>query len=154
MFCFQGINWLRESCLEGLSAILADEQGLGKSASVVTFILSLRHEFNSLGPMLVIMPPARLAFWEGEFRFWAGSSLNVISYVGSAASRGIIHDHELWLSPGSMDGRSTLNIQNWLPDKVLCFYLRGSVSLHQSTESFGSNMHHTLPSEVKEICIP
>lgn len=106
--------------MEGLSASFADEQGLGKSAAVVAFALSLRNEFKSLGPTLVVTPPSRLAFWEGEFRFWAGTSLNVVPYVGSSASRTVIHDYELWLSPGSMDGRSTLNIQNWLPEKVCC----------------------------------
>lgn len=116
--CWQAVNWLREGCVEGLSAVLADEQGLGKTAAVIAFVQSLRHEFKSLGPVLVVMPPAKLAFWEGEFAFWAGGGLNVVPFSGSALARSIIHDHELWLSPTSLDGRSTFGVQSILQAKV------------------------------------
>ena len=64
------MNWLRRQCLTGLSAVLADERGMGKTASVVTVVQSLRRDFQALGPVLVVVPPASLAFWEGEFAFW------------------------------------------------------------------------------------
>ena len=66
----QAVNWLRRQCVGGLSAVLADEPGMGKTASVVTFVQSLRRDFRALGPVLVVVPPASLSFWEGEFAFW------------------------------------------------------------------------------------
>lgn len=127
------MNWLRESCLEGLSAILADEQGLGKTASVVGFLEALRTEFKSGSPVLIVVPPASLAFWEGELRFWGEPGLNVVSYAGSALARSVIHDHEIWLAAGSMDGRSTLNIQNGLPAKVSLLTASASPNQHRLT---------------------
>ena len=117
----QAVNWLRSRCVDGLAALVADEPGLGKTATVVAFIQSLRHEFKSPGPVLVVVPPASLSFWEGEFAFWAGKEVNVVSFAGSSTARSIIHDHEMWLTPGSMDGRSTFNIQNGLPAKASPF---------------------------------
>jgi len=114
----QAVNWLRRQCVEGLSALLADEPGLGTTASVVAFVQSLRRDFRSLGPVLVVVPPASLAFWKGEFAFWADAGCNVVSFAGSSVTRGIIHDHELWLTPGSMDGRSTFDVHRDLPAKV------------------------------------
>ena len=36
-----------------------------------------RHEFQCLGPVLLVVPDDMLALWEGEFAFWAGAaSLN------------------------------------------------------------------------------
>ena len=45
--------------------MLADEQGLGKSASVLTFLQSLRADFSCPGPVLLVAPAASLTFWEG-----------------------------------------------------------------------------------------
>ena len=33
---------------------------------------SRRHEFQCLGPVLLVVPDDMLALWEGEFAFWAG----------------------------------------------------------------------------------
>src|SRR4051812_8849416 len=32
---------------------------------------------------------------------------NLVCYSGVSAARNIIHDHELWLQPGSLDGKAT-----------------------------------------------
>jgi SNF2 family DNA or RNA helicase len=45
--------------------VLADEQGLGKSASVLAFLQSLRADFACPGPVLLVAPAASLPFWEG-----------------------------------------------------------------------------------------
>ena len=45
--------------------MLADEQGLGKSASVLAFLQSLRADFACPGPVLLVAPAASLPFWEG-----------------------------------------------------------------------------------------
>ena len=62
----QAVNWLRRQWSEGNNAVLADEQGLGKSASVLTFLQSLRADFSCPGPVLLVAPAASLTFWEGE----------------------------------------------------------------------------------------
>ncbi len=59
----------------------------------------------------------------------------MVSYVGSTAARALLHDHELWLSPESLDSRSSFLQKQGLPAKVsdhstfnlchqhLCFYM-------------------------------
>ncbi len=44
-----------------------------------------RHEFQCLGPVLLVVPDDMLALWEGEFAFWAGAPINIraASCVGS-----------------------------------------------------------------------
>jgi hypothetical protein len=57
------------------------------------------------GPLLVVVPAKSLAFWEGELAFW-GAGTNAVSYAGPVTSRSIIHDHELWLHPASLDAKA------------------------------------------------
>lgn len=85
---------------------------------MVAFIQCLRRELAAAGPILVVLPPASLAFWEGEFAFWAGQDANVVSFAGTPAARAVVREHELWLTPASMDGRSTFNVHGTLPAKV------------------------------------
>ena len=42
----------------------------------------------------------------------------MVSYVGSTAARALLHDHELWLSPESLDSRSSFLQKQGLPAKV------------------------------------
>ncbi len=44
----------------------------GPSPDVAIFE-SRRHEFQCLGPVLLVVPDDMLALWEGEFAFWAGA---------------------------------------------------------------------------------
>lgn len=104
--------------MDGLAAVLADEAGLGKTATAVAFIQALRHEFKCCGPILVVVPPADLAFWEGEVAFWAGPACNLVTYAGTASARALIHDHELWLAPGSLDHRNSVTAANDRVPKV------------------------------------
>lgn len=64
----QAVNWLRRQWSEGNNAVLADEQGLGKSASVLAFLQGLRADFACPGPVLLVAPAASLPFWEGAPR--------------------------------------------------------------------------------------
>lgn len=111
----QALNWLRQKTVDGLSCILADDPGLGKTATAVAYAQTLRYEFKCCGPILVVVPPTALPFWEGEFAFWAGQECNVVAYAGTLAARTLIHEHELWLAPGSLDHRNTVTAAN---DKV------------------------------------
>lgn len=38
----QAINWLRQRWVQGVKAVLADDQGLGRTATVITFLQCLR----------------------------------------------------------------------------------------------------------------
>ncbi len=49
----QMVNWLRQQWSEGNNPLLADDSGLGKTASVLTFLRSLRQDFGCPGPVLV-----------------------------------------------------------------------------------------------------
>ena len=42
----------------------------------------------------------------------------MVSYVGSTAARALLHDHELWLSPESLDSKSSFLQKQGLPAKV------------------------------------
>ena len=69
--------------------------------------------------MLLVVPSDMLAFWEGEFAFWAGRGVNVVTYAGPCHARSVILENELWLQPSSMDGKSaTYQSREALPEKV------------------------------------
>ncbi len=38
----QAVRWMREQWVQGLNAVLADEKGLGRTATVITFLQCLR----------------------------------------------------------------------------------------------------------------
>eukprot|EP00884_Botryococcus_braunii_P016742 jgi/Botrbrau1/3751/Bobra.0363s0028.1 len=115
----EGLNWLRRMWVKGEGAILADAPGLGKTGTVVSFIQCLRHEFHLALPVLIIVPSTMLAFWEGEWAFWAGNDCNVVAYAGSTSARSIIAENELWLSPGCLDGRGAYKYSDHHAHKVV-----------------------------------
>lgn len=41
-FCVQAITWLRQQWVRGVNAVLADDKGLGRTATVITFLQCLR----------------------------------------------------------------------------------------------------------------
>lgn len=69
-------------------------------------------------PILFVVPLSSLAFWEGEWAFWAGPDADIISWAGSAATRATLVEHELWLSPTSLDSRACLRSREHLSGKV------------------------------------
>ena len=65
----------------------------------------------------------------------------MVSYVGSTAARALLHDHELWLSPESLDSKSSFLQKQGLPAKVssnlLCHmssYTRCVCTLNQHSD--------------------
>ena len=42
-FYMQAINWLRQQWARGVNAVLADDKGLGRTATVITFLQCLRY---------------------------------------------------------------------------------------------------------------
>ena len=80
--------------------------------------LGCRNEFHCPGPVLVAMQASELKMWEGEWEFWGGQGLHVVSSSGSAAARTVIHEHELWLSPGCLDGKAPKRLKGDLANKV------------------------------------
>ncbi|QQP39891.1 ChromodomainhelicaseDNAbinding protein 1like, partial [Caligus rogercresseyi] len=91
-----GINWLAHAWCKQNSVILADEMGLGKTIQTVNFLYYLFHTHQLYGPFLVVVPLSTLDAWQKEFARWA-PDINVLSYVGDAASRGIYE----WTHPGN-----------------------------------------------------
>lgn len=89
----EGLNWLKYSWFKGNNCILADEMGLGKTIQSLTFVQSV-HEFGIRGPFLVIAPLSTIPNWQREFESW--TDLNVIVYHGSATSRQMLNDYEIF----------------------------------------------------------
>lgn len=99
------INWLRQNWVMRKHCMLADEQGLGKTATVLSFINSLYSDFSCPSPVLVIAPSSSLGFWEGEITQWLGDNLDSVTYSGSAVARSTLLENEIWLNPSALDGR-------------------------------------------------
>lgn len=89
----EGLNWLRYSWFKGNNCILADEMGLGKTIQSLTFVNSV-YEYGIRGPFLVIAPLSTIPNWQREFEGW--TDLNVIVYHGSATSRQMLQDYEVY----------------------------------------------------------
>ncbi len=100
----EGVNWLRKHWALREHCMLADDQGLGKTATILTFMRSLFMDFGCPKPMLIIAPSSSLVFWEGEFGQWLGD-MGAVTYSGSAVARNLILENDIWLSPAALDGR-------------------------------------------------
>ncbi|TFK44392.1 SNF2 family N-terminal domain-containing protein [Crucibulum laeve] len=92
-FQLTGLNWLAYLWSKGENGILADEMGLGKTVQTVAFLSYLFHEMQQYGPFLVIVPLSTITAWQTQFAAWA-PDMNVICYIGTAASREVIRMHE------------------------------------------------------------
>jgi SNF2 family DNA or RNA helicase len=89
----EGLNWLLFNWYTRQNCILADEMGLGKTVQSIAFILEIV-SVGIRGPFLVIAPLSTISNWQREFETW--SNLNVVIYHGSAYSRRMIHEYELY----------------------------------------------------------
>lgn len=89
----EGLNWLLFSWFNGRNCILADEMGLGKTIQSLTFIHAV-WEYGIRGPFLVIAPLSTIPNWQREIESW--TDLNVIVYHGSATSRNMIQEYEMY----------------------------------------------------------
>lgn len=66
----------------------------------------------------MVAPASHVDNWQSNWEFWAGPEVNVVSYVGMSAARNTILDHELWLSPESLDSKSSFWLKQGLPSRV------------------------------------
>ncbi|ESO96318.1 hypothetical protein LOTGIDRAFT_144072, partial [Lottia gigantea] len=89
----EGVNWLTFCYYNRQNCILADEMGLGKTIQSITFL----HEIDLYGihgPFLVVAPLSTIANWQREFETW--TDMNVITYHGTAPSRNMIQEYEIY----------------------------------------------------------
>ncbi|KAK4184833.1 putative ATP-dependent helicase [Podospora australis] len=82
----EGLTWMYEICLQGLSGILADEMGLGKTIQTISLIALLRDQEDFLGPHLIVAPLSTLSNWMNEFHKWV-PSIPVCMYHGTPEQR-------------------------------------------------------------------
>ncbi|KAI5861933.1 SNF2 family N-terminal domain-containing protein [Durotheca rogersii] len=82
----EGLTWMYEICLQGLSGILADEMGLGKTIQVISLVALLREQEQYYGPHLVIAPLSTLSNWQDEFHKWT-PSIPFVLYHGNPQER-------------------------------------------------------------------
>lgn len=80
-----GINWMYLLYINGLSCILGDEMGLGKSCQVISFLAHLL-EKNEDGPHLIVVPSSTLENWLREFEKFC-PKIRAVPYYGSQAER-------------------------------------------------------------------
>ncbi|KAI1361774.1 SNF2 family N-terminal domain-containing protein [Xylaria arbuscula] len=82
----EGLTWMYEICLQGMSGILADEMGLGKTIQVISLVALLREQEEYFGPHLVIAPLSTLSNWQDEFQKWT-PSIPFVLYHGTPEER-------------------------------------------------------------------
>ncbi|KAI1412262.1 SNF2 family N-terminal domain-containing protein [Hypoxylon sp. FL1857] len=82
----EGLTWMYEICLQGLSGILADEMGLGKTIQVISLVALLREQENYFGPHLIIAPLSTLSNWQDEFHKWT-PTIPFVLYHGTPQER-------------------------------------------------------------------
>ena len=89
----EGLNWLTFCWYNGRNCILADEMGLGKTIQSLAVINEMV-KYGIHSPYLVIAPLSTIGNWQREFETW--TDLNVITYHGSAASRNMLQEYEMF----------------------------------------------------------
>lgn len=82
----EGLTWMYEICLQGLSGILADEMGLGKTIQTISLVALLREQESYYGPHLIIAPLSTLSNWQDEFKKWT-PSIPFVLYHGTPQER-------------------------------------------------------------------
>ena len=72
-----GFRWLKNLASMGLGGILADDMGLGKTLQVISFLLSEKEEWCTVGnkaekqPALVVVPASLVYNWQEEIKRFA-----------------------------------------------------------------------------------
>ena len=90
----EGLNWLYYRWFSNENAILADEMGLGKTIQIIALLATLVQDHNCF-PFLLVVPNSTCPNWRREIKRWA-PSLRVVTYFGTAASRNLAYQHELF----------------------------------------------------------
>ncbi|KAK6819578.1 SNF2 family N-terminal domain-containing protein [Apiospora arundinis] len=91
----EGLTWMYEICLQGLSGILADEMGLGKTIQTISLVALLREKEEYFGPHLIIAPLSTLSNWQNEFEKWT-PSVPFVMYHGKPEDRQAIFREDIW----------------------------------------------------------
>ncbi|KAK8080105.1 SNF2 family N-terminal domain-containing protein [Apiospora hydei] len=91
----EGLTWMYEICLQGLSGILADEMGLGKTIQTISLVALLREQETYYGPHLIIAPLSTLSNWQNEFEKWT-PSIPFVMYHGKPEERQAIFKNKIW----------------------------------------------------------
>ncbi|KAH9314573.1 hypothetical protein KI387_023200 [Taxus chinensis] len=81
----KGVKWLISLWQNGLSGILADQMGLGKTVQTIGVLAHLKGK-DMHGPFLVIAPLTTLSNWVNEITRFA-PSMNALLYHGSKSER-------------------------------------------------------------------
>eukprot|EP00919_Chromeraceae_sp_WS-2016_P022640 GHVR01053757.1.p1 GENE.GHVR01053757.1~~GHVR01053757.1.p1 ORF type:complete len:443 (-),score=93.84 GHVR01053757.1:262-1590(-) len=82
----EGLIWLASRWLEGMSCILADAMGLGKTLQVIALMNWACVHLRKRGPFLVICPLSVVSHWRDQLdKFWP-SCVHIV-YMGSAEER-------------------------------------------------------------------
>ncbi len=103
----EGVSWLAYCWYNRRNCILADEMGLGKTVQSIAFLLELV-KAGCTGPFLIIVPLSTVGNWQREFENW--SDLNAIVYHGSAISRSMIQEYEMFYHRRRTGGSSASNL--------------------------------------------
>lgn len=87
-----GVQWMSAMYDCGLSCILGDEMGMGKTAQAITLIARLLAKGYATceQPILVVVPLAVLKGWQDEFDAWLSpqrGAVDLVVYHASAALR-------------------------------------------------------------------
>jgi ATP-dependent DNA helicase len=81
----EGLTWMYEIGIQGISGILADEMGLGKTIQTISLLAKYRDD-GYFGPFLIIAPLSTLSNWMEEFAKWC-PTLPVEMYHGTPPAR-------------------------------------------------------------------
>ena len=65
----EGVQFLAATYDLGLSCILGDEMGVGKTVQTISFLFRMR-EIGIKGPFLIAVPFAVISTWDAEFKKW------------------------------------------------------------------------------------
>ena len=90
----QGISWMVHMFQNGMSMILGDQMGLGKTIQSIGYICYLRFKLRQNGPFLVVMPLSVLSNWMAEFERFC-PQLKAVRFHGPKSERVRIKQEEL-----------------------------------------------------------
>ncbi|ETS82652.1 hypothetical protein PFICI_04528 [Pestalotiopsis fici W106-1] len=90
----EGLTWMFEIMLQGMSGILADEMGLGKTIQTISLVALLREQEAYYGPHLIIAPLSTLSNWQDEFQKWT-PSIPFALYHGKPEERQAIYKNKI-----------------------------------------------------------
>ena len=94
-----GADWLAAMHSNHLPALLADEQGLGRKATVATFLANLPTVDKARGAMLLVCPVSSLTTWQNVLSQHA-PALSLLVYSGPPAQRRRIREELALGRPG------------------------------------------------------